>query len=160
MIQIGEPEVIVHPDGHKTISTRYEISTETREHWDRIIEWRRLMDYEPNMIKGCYATPTMTVENPNVGFKIAYKTFMLNNGKLKRYKSHKPKDKTMWIKSEDEGCLLNLKQSGSIIVHLSEGKQCVMTSMGYGHKTIKSFKYKEDAEKYLDELLEKLNDED
>lgn len=95
-----------------------------------------------------------------VGFKIEYGTRILNDNWVLRLRKHKRKGKPMWLMAEDNLSIVNVKNSNGVLIHNSEGKHCIMVNNGYGHKTIKSFKYKEDAEKYLGELMDKLNDED
>lgn len=81
-------------------------------------------------------------------------------------KTHKQKGRTMWIKSEDKINIINVKEHSRVGIYKTETKEDgirhqVGISTGYaGLLVIKTFSYKEDAERYLDELLEKLNDED
>jgi hypothetical protein len=73
-------------------------------------------------------------------------------------KSHKHKGKPMWIKTEDGKNIWNLDRLNNIDIVEQDGMHRVGIS-GYNSYTIKSFKYREDAEKYLDELLAQLNEE-
>ena len=65
----------------------------------------------------------------------------------------------MWFKTEKNDRIVNLTEQSAIYVTEDQGKHIVAVPAGFGLTTIKSFKYKEDAEKYLDELLAQLNDE-
>ncbi len=81
-------------------------------------------------------------------------------------KTHKQKGRTMWVKSEDKINIFNITEFSRVGIFPIETKEegirhQVGVTMGYsGVQALKTFKYKEDAERYLDELLEKLNDED
>lgn len=75
--------------------------------------------------------------------------------------AHKQKGKTMWIKLEDKLEYVNLAKMGCIEVYEADGKYKVGLSRGFGgYSSFKSFEYKEDAAKYLDKLIAKLEGED
>ena len=81
-------------------------------------------------------------------------------------KSHKQKGRNMWIKTENKERIVNLKEWSQIGIFRTETKEegvkhvVGVTGNYCGVTAIRTFVYKEDAEKYLDELLQKLNDED
>lgn len=65
----------------------------------------------------------------------------------------------MWIKTEDNMNIWNLSRLQNIDITERSDMFHVGLPGGFNFYTIKKFKYREDAEKYLDELLSKLNDE-
>lgn len=115
-----------------------------------------------------------------MGWKVQFRTVIVNDGpvairKLKSKstlnkellgKPHKPKDKTMWMKTEDGERIVNMNEQSTVYTYkrtddkTNQERWHVGLSAGFSTNTLKTFKYKEDAEKYLDELMVKLNDED
>jgi hypothetical protein len=76
--------------------------------------------------------------------------------KCDKYKTKKRR-KSMWVKGEKSGNLYNMNKFTEISVCEHQGMY-IVAGGGYHDYAIKSFKYKQDAEKFLDELLEKIND--
>lgn len=67
----------------------------------------------------------------------------------------------MWIKLEDKLEYVNLAKMSCIEVKSVGDKYSVGLAAGFGgFHAIKSFEYKEDAAKYLDKLIERLEGED
>jgi hypothetical protein len=148
-MELIDERITTHDDGSQTVMTTYQLSGDTRAEWNRVIKARDMFkDSQDNMCKGLTFKP----------FRLDIKDLASN-----KYKTHKPKDKTMWMQTEDKESLVNINQYSQVgVTQLERDGQTrwhIGFTCGFSFKSIKSFSYKEDAVKYLGELVEKLNDE-
>jgi hypothetical protein len=96
-----------------------------------------------------------------MGFKIPFGVYVhCTDEDIKRATvTHKKKGRTMWIKTENGDELINMSEMGHVTIRKHDDSYVIGLPGGFSFTTIKKFKYKEDAEKYLSEFLKELNDE-